>query len=100
MKLALILLAISISAHAQEKEAEITSGVYLTLTDTPCTMYDVPNDVMLYQAYGVDETIAQSAEGCYSKENDGTVMINLVNTTNGNQYGYVLNQAIFVDKAE
>jgi hypothetical protein len=105
MKTIVALLATSaiLSVHADqnaasEKEAEITKGVFITLTGTPCTMYEAPEGVFLYKAHAVDKTIDHKAVGCYSKEDNGTVVINLVNETNGNQYGYVLDQAIFKDK--
>jgi len=90
----------TLTAHATsvEKIAEITQGVFITLTDIPCTMYEAPPNALLFQAYGEDTSIQQKAEGCYSVEQDGMVSINLVNTKNNNQYGYVLPQGLFKDK--
>ena len=95
-----VLAMTAITAHAtsMEKVAEITQGVFITLTDITCTMYEAPPNVLLFQAYGEDTSINQKAEGCYSVEQDGMVSINLVNTKNNNQYGYVLPQGLFKDK--
>jgi hypothetical protein len=61
-------------------------------------MYESPPDIILFKAYAVDKAINQEAKGCYSVSDDGNVVINLVNITNGNQYGYVLPQAIFKNR--
>ena len=84
----------TLTAQAAEKFTEIADTT-ITLTDIPCTMYETPPDIILFQAYAHDAAINQEAEGCYSVTADGNVVINLVNITNQNQYGYVLPQAIF-----
>lgn len=88
----------ALTANADEKFAEIVQGTTITLTDKRCTMYETPPDIILFQAYAHDAAINQDAEGCYSVTADGNVVINLVNIINGNQYGYVLPQAIFNDR--
>mgnify|MGYP003627863105 FL=1 len=90
-----LMTAITANAVPNEVVTEVTKGVFLTLTATPCTMYEAPPNVFLFQAYAVDVNIKQRAEGCFSVEQDGTVIVNLVNTKNNNQYGYVLPIKIF-----
>lgn len=90
-----LMTVVTANAAPQEVVTEVTKGVFLTLTTTPCTMYDPPPNVFLFQAYAEDVNIKQRAEGCFSIEKDGTVVINLVNTKNNNQYGYVLPIGIF-----
>lgn len=94
----LTVLSTALTAHSAEKFAEITKGTTITLTDLPCTMYESPPDIMLFQAHAEDLVIDQQAEGCYSVTTDRNVVINLVNVVNQNQYGYVLPQAIFKDR--
>lgn len=96
-----LLLAIATSAiltanaePPKQMTAEITKGVFITLTNEPCTMYEMPKDVFLWQASGEDKTVNETATGCFQLEDD-MVIINLVNDKNGNEYGYVLKQALF-----
>ena len=96
--IALIALSTDLTAHSAEKFAEITKGTTITLTDLPCTMYESPPGIMLFQAYAEDLVIDQQAKGCYSVTADGNVVSNLVNLLKQNQYGYVLPQAIFQNR--
>ena len=99
MKTIVLLIATSaiLSAHAEPPKAmtaEITHGVFITLTNEPCTMYEMPKDVFLWKASGEDKTVKETATGCFQLEDD-MVIINLVNDKNGNEYGYVLKQELF-----
>ena len=90
-----LMTVVTANAAPQEVVTEVTKGVFITLTTTPCTMYEAPPNIFLFQAHAVDENIKQKAEGCFSVEQNGNVVINLVNTKNNNQYGYVLPIDIF-----
>lgn len=94
--------SLAFNAHAGspiEKVANVTDNVSITLTEEACTMFPPPKDVILFKAYAVDSSINPSAVGCWSKEADGMVVVNLVNTTNSNMYGYVLPQGLFKPKS-
>ena len=94
--------SLAFNAHAGspvERIAHITDNVSITLTEEACTMFPPTKDVILFKAHAIDTSINQTAVGCWAKEADGMVVVNLVNTTNKNMYGYVLPQGLFKPKS-
>jgi hypothetical protein len=101
MKIAIALLALStsaiLSAQAEPPNtmtAEIANDVFITLSSEPCTEYEMPPNVFLWKATGIDKSNGMTATGCFSLE-DNMVILNLTNDQNKNRYGYVLKQDLF-----
>jgi hypothetical protein len=103
MKLLIALLGLvslpAVAAHP-DRMSVLSEYVTITLTDLSCVMFKAEDNTILKQAYAKDTSINQEAEGCYSTEMDGMYVLNLINTTSGHHYGYVLKQDSFHEVAQ
>lgn len=82
MKLLLALLALSLTAHAQEKYIPLGETVALVITDEPC-----PDDPQMNMAYAVETKLEEFAKGCWTRAN-GEVYVRLQNGSSLYDYRY------------